>query len=336
VGLAAISGQQQALALVQRALEADRLGQAYLFVGPSGVGKQLTALALARAALCESASGVGGRDACERCESCRRIREGVHPDVRVFAPRDEGKRNLPVDFVRSEILPFAKFAPFEASRAFVIFPEADVSFPVEHPEAANALLKTLEEPRSRVCFVLTSERPDRLLPTIRSRCQRVRFARLPIETVERLLTERGVDEATRRTAAGLSGGRMDRALLLCDGDKAKELLEYALRIDELLGKARTAELLEVAELLAKSDQRALVLETLRAFYRDVAAAGLGLPQEALAFAHEHARISEVARRVSPAAAARRVQALLELDEQLSRNANPELALDGLLLSASAR
>ena len=182
MGLSAIAGQEQALALGRRALESDRLGQAYLFVGPSGVGKQLTALALARAALCETASrgqsGGGTREACERCESCRRIREGVHPDVRVFAPRDEGKRNLPVDFVRTEILPFAKFAPFEASRAFVIFPEADVSFPVEHPEAANALLKTLEEPRSRVCFVLTSERPDRLLATIRSRCQRVRFARL--------------------------------------------------------------------------------------------------------------------------------------------------------------
>jgi DNA polymerase-3 subunit delta' len=340
VGFAAIAAQDQPLALLRRALARDRLGQAYLFVGPAGVGKQLTALALARAALCEAASsaGEGGlvRDACERCESCRRIREGVHPDVRVFAPRDEGKRNLPVDFVRSEVLPFAKFAPFEADRAFVIFPEADVSFPIEHPEAANALLKTLEEPRSRVCFVLTSERPDRLLSTIRSRCQRVRFARLPTETVERLLRERGVDEATARTAAGLSGGRMDRGLLLCDGERARALLETALQIDGLLADGRTAALLEVADGLAKSEQRALVLETLRAFYRDVAAAGLGLPAEALAFAHERARIAEVAARVRPVEAALRVQALLAFDEQLAGNANPELALDGLLLAASAR
>ena len=332
MGLSAVAAQDQALALLRRALTTDRLGQAYLFVGPAGVGKQLTALALARAALCEAR----GADACERCESCRRISEGVHPDVRVFAPRDEGKRNLPVDYVRSEILPFAKFAPFEASRAFVIFPEADVSFPVEHPEAANALLKTLEEPRARVCFVLTSERPDRLLPTIRSRCQRVRFARLPTETVQRLLMQRGMDEATARTAAGLSGGRMDRALLLCDGERARELLESALRIDELLAERRSAGLLEVAEGLAKNEDRALLLETLRAFYRDVAVSGLGLPDEALAFAHERARIAEVAARVTPSVAARRVQALLELDEQLAVNANPELALDGLLLSASTR
>ena len=321
MGLSAVAAQDQALALLRRALTTDRLGQAYLFVGPAGVGKQLTALALARAALCEAR----GADACERCESCRRISEGVHPDVRVFAPRDEGKRNLPVDYVRSEILPFAKFAPFEASRAFVIFPEADVSFPVEHPEAATARLKTLEEPRARVCFVRTSERPDRLLPTSRSRCQRVRFARLPTETVQRLLMQRGMDEATARTAAGLSGGRMDRALLLCDGERARELLESALRIDELLAERRSAGLLEVAEGLAKNEDRALL-----------AVSGLGLPDEALAFAHERARIAEVAARVTPSVAARRVQALLELDEQLAVNANPELALDGLLLSASTR
>jgi DNA polymerase-3 subunit delta' len=331
VGLAAITGQERACAQLERALRGDRLGQAYLFVGPSGVGKQLTALALARTALCEAR----GADACERCETCRRISMGVHPDVRVFGPRDEGKRNLPVDYVRSEILPFAKFAPFEADRAFVIFPEADVSFPVEHPESANALLKTLEEPRPRVCFVLTSERADRLLSTIRSRCQRVRFGRLPTDTVARLLAARGVEEATARTAAGLSGGRMDRALLLCDADRARELLEAALRIDELLWERRTVGLLEVAERLAKSEERALMLETLRAFYRDVAAAGLGLPKEALSFTHEHARIASVAARVTPATAALRVQALLELDERLSRNANAELSLDGLLLSASA-
>ena len=89
-----------------------RLAQGYLFVGPSGVGKQLTALALARAALCRAIA----KAAAGSCETCRRIDAGVHPDVRVFAPRDEGNRNLPVDFVRNEILPFAKFAPFEAPK----------------------------------------------------------------------------------------------------------------------------------------------------------------------------------------------------------------------------
>ena len=337
MGLSAIEGQDGALRVLQLALAGDRLGQAYLFVGPSGVGKQLTALSLARAALCEQPPQSAGRpDACERCESCRRIREGVHPDVRVFAPRDEGKRNLQVEYVRSEILPYTKFAPFEAKRAFVIFPEADVSFPVEHPEAANALLKTLEEPRSHVHFVLTSERPERLLSTIRSRCQRLRFARLPAASIERILAAGGVDEATRKTAAGLAGGRADRALVLADSERAKQLLDTALRIDALIHARGAGELLDVADGLAKATDRALVLETLRTFYRDVALHGLGMPAGALAFAHEQARIAQTAERVSPAAAAERVRALSELDEQLGRNANPELALDGLLFALSAR
>jgi len=338
MGLSAIEGQDAALRVLRRALAAERLGQAYLFVGPSGVGKQLTALSLARTALCErrDPAQAGGGDACEQCESCRRIRQGVHPDVRVFAPRDEGKRNLQVEYVRNEILPYTKFAPFEAKRAFVIFPEADVSFPVEHPEAANALLKTLEEPRSQVHFVLTSERPDRLLSTIRSRCQRLRFARLSPTTIEAILAAQGVDEATRKTAAGLAGGRADRALVLADAQRAQQLLDTALRIDALIEARGGGELLDIADALAKASDRALVLETLRTFYRDVALHGLGMPASALAFAHEHARIAQTAEKLSAAGAAERVHALAELEERLLRNANPELALDGLLFAMSAR
>src|SRR5690554_6974860 len=114
-----------------------------------------------------------------------RIRRGNHPDVRVFRPRDEGARNLPVEVIREQVLPVAQFAPFEASGAFLIFPEADVSFPEAHPEAANAFLKTLEEPPKGVHFILLAERPDRLLQTTRSRCQRVRFAPLAPDLLER-------------------------------------------------------------------------------------------------------------------------------------------------------
>src|SRR5690242_8803676 len=94
----AIEAQPAALRILGRALAAQRIGQAYLFWGPSGVGKQLAALQFAKAALCPVQPGEG----CDACEVCRRIGEGTHPDVRVFAPRDEGNRNLQVEFVRSE------------------------------------------------------------------------------------------------------------------------------------------------------------------------------------------------------------------------------------------
>src|SRR5690349_8927162 len=96
---AAIEAQDSAVQVLRHALAEQRIGQSYLFVGPSGVGKQLAALALARAANCKTLPGEG----CDQCESCRRIDAGVHPDVRVFAPRDEGNRNLPVEHLRSEV-----------------------------------------------------------------------------------------------------------------------------------------------------------------------------------------------------------------------------------------
>src|SRR5688572_14870517 len=111
-----IEAQDAALRIIRPALEGQRLGQAYLFWGPSGVGKQMAALALAKAALCATRPGEG----CDACEICRRVAQSSHPDVRIFAPRDEGNRNLQVDYVRSEILPIAKFAPFEAEHAFLI------------------------------------------------------------------------------------------------------------------------------------------------------------------------------------------------------------------------
>src|SRR4051812_33166373 len=159
-----IASQVPALTTLKRALTTAQVAHAYLFEGPSGVGKMLAARSVAEALLCTEAPGVG----CGVCNTCERVRNDKHPDVRIFAPREEGNRNLQVDTIRNEIVSFAKFAPFEGRAAVLIFPEADVSFPEMHPEAANALLKTLEEPRQALTFILLSERPERLLATIRS------------------------------------------------------------------------------------------------------------------------------------------------------------------------
>ncbi len=165
-----IMAQKGAVRVLTHAVETGRLANAYLFEGPSGVGKSMAAVALARAVLCPTRPEQG----CGECDVCRRIGNGNHPDLRFFRPREDGNRNIQVETLRQDILPVAQFAPFEGEHAFLVFPEADVSFPEVHPESANALLKTLEEPKRGVTFVLTSERPERLLPTIRSRCQSVR------------------------------------------------------------------------------------------------------------------------------------------------------------------
>jgi DNA polymerase-3 subunit delta' len=323
-----VRAQPAAVRTLRAAVQRDRVASAYLFEGPDGVGKQRASLALASALLCPQSPGRG----CGTCETCRRITSGNHPDVRTFLPREDGDRNLKVERIREEILPFSHFAPFEARAAVAIFPEADVSFPAHHAEAANALLKTLEEPRPRVHFVLLAARPDQLLQTIRSRCQRVRFQRLPDRTLQQILEEANVPEAEREAASALADGRADLALRFAVDGAGKRLVELALRVDQAVEEARSGLLLELGDELAKHDDRALVLDTLATFYRDVAAAAAGLDDGALRLRRDAARIRERATQLGAARAAARAEALRHAQRDLDANASAQLVIESLLLT----
>lgn len=314
-----VRAQEPAVRTLRAAAAAGRLASSYLFEGPSGVGKQLLATSLARGLV------AGGSP-----DKQRRIDAGRHPDVRVFEPRQEGHRNIQVEFLRTEILPVCQYAPFEASRAVLIFPEADVSFPENHPEAANAMLKTLEEPRPGVHFVLLAERPDRLLATIRSRCQRIRLSRLPDREVDAILEARGVAAEDRGPAVALADGRADRAIALAEEGLARALLEEAVDIDADIDAHQPGRLVERAEAIARSSRTELTLDTLARYYRDVSCAALGLDDERLMFRHAAARIRERAGRIGAARAAARAALIRETVELFADNANPQLLLDALL------
>jgi DNA polymerase-3 subunit delta' len=316
----AILAQPVAVRVLRRAIETDRVASSYLFEGPSGVGKEKAAMALATI-LTEA----------DRDEAlARRVEHGTHPDVRVFRPRDEGDRNIQVDFLRNEILPFAQFAPFEAPRAVLVFPEADVSFQDQHPESANAILKTLEEPRPRVHFVLLAERPDRLLPTIRSRCQNLRFGRLPAEALRSILAANDVPESERDAAVALADGRADRALALSKDGRGAALLETAIAVDECLAAKKPGSLVDMSEKLVRGESLDLALETLSTFYRDVAASALGLPDDALHFRNGADAIRKRAGSLGASGAAARVERIKGTLEGFDWNANPSIAIDGLL------
>jgi DNA polymerase-3 subunit delta' len=323
--LSELRGQNAAVRTLERALTHGRLPNAYLFPGPSGVGTRTAALALAQARLCPDKPGKG----CGKCAICHRIVTGNHPDARTFPPREEGDRNLKVDMVRSEILPVTQFAPFEGAHAFLLFPEADVSFPESHQEGANAFLKTLEEPRPNITFVLIAEQPERLLSTVRSRCQRLRFAPLPTLVLDHVLEAHGIAEDKRHAAVALAEGRADRALQLAQDGVADELFASALRIDRTLALRDTGRFIELSEELAKRADLELLLETLAAIYRDLAARALGLGPDKLRF---RAKAAELAERELPAhVAAARVGLLAGLPELLARNANPQITLDHLFV-----
>ncbi len=198
-----IRGQTRALNLIRRAVEAERLPHALLFSGPEGVGKRTAALELAKALNC---AGGAAPDACDACPSCRLVGCEAHPDILVVAP-EGGSRSLKIAQVR-EVERHAVLSPYAGRRKVALVDAAEAMT----QEAANAFLKTLEEPPGGAVLILISSAPMSLLPTIRSRCQEVRFGPLPEVVVVALLAEAGIDPAEARRAADLGAGGVGQAM----------------------------------------------------------------------------------------------------------------------------
>lgn len=193
-------GQERAKTILRHSLERGRISHAYLFVGPSGTGKRTLALAFAAALNC-----LADQRPCGSCRNCRRIDEGNHPDVTVLEP--EG-RSFKIDQIR-QVQQLISLKPYEARSKIFILDGAEALT----EQAANSLLKTLEEPPPYSVLILLAD-DSALLPTITSRCTLVHFQPLPQETVEEYLRQRGIVEAAEIAAA--SGGSIGKALHLAE------------------------------------------------------------------------------------------------------------------------
>ena len=162
-----LTGQTAVVAQLMRAIERDRVPHAYLFSGPRGAPLYDAAIALAMALSCQRSRG----NACGECDACAKIVAGIHPDV-VTLLREGAAQIVPIESVRTQVIARMGLPPHEGPvRVFIVEEATSLA-----PPAANALLKTLEEPPARTLFVMCTTAPEQLLPTIRSRCQRIRFA----------------------------------------------------------------------------------------------------------------------------------------------------------------
>jgi DNA polymerase-3 subunit delta' len=322
VSFDSVVGHERVRALLARSIRAGRLPPALLLTGPDGVGKRALALAAARALVCETGRG----DPCETCSACSRAARGLHPDVFLIEPETATIKIEQVRDMAREVLAL----PFEGrARGFVV-DEAHVMT----EQASNALLKSLEEPPATSHVFLVTASPQALLPTIRSRCQTLRFGPLPSALLESYLRERaGLSPEEARLRAALSGGSIASALAF-DSEAYRTSRNDLLALLERAGRDGALERMEAAQRLADVEDPALALTTLRALLRDALLLRSGAAPGSLLNADVEARLLAVARGPLGERAASLAEAAGETRENLRLNANRLLSMDVLMDSLS--
>lgn len=220
-----IFGQPQVREFLRASVAGGRVTHAYLFTGPTGSNKTMAAYALAQALLCEN-------EGCQDCDCCKRVMRRKHPDVRYYAP--EGAGGYLVEQVR-EIVTDTSLAPIQASKKIYIIDRVDLL----GTQAANALLKTLEEPPSDVVLILLGRTRESVLPTILSRCQVVPFRHIPASEAAGILVQNsGASVLHANIAIQACGGSITKAMEFL---KSNERMTFRTQILEILSSLRLAD-----------------------------------------------------------------------------------------------
>jgi DNA polymerase-3 subunit delta' len=323
-------GHQWAVEMLQQHLSRDSVRHAYLFSGPSGLGRRTLALRLAQTLNCPKP--VAPSQACGECKTCQQIERMQYADLTVIQAEKEGGV-LKVEQIRTvrQSLVLKPYLGKYRVALFLRFQEANAS-------AQNALLKTLEEAPRHAILILTADTSEQLLPTIVSRCEVLRLRPLPIGMVEAALQERGADENTARLLAHISGGRPGYAIRLMNDEEMLKFRSQRLEdLKNLLKSSRRERFAYVDKLTDRKkkggDSEERLRETLLiwlSLWRDVmlGASGTNAP---IANVDRQAEIQTLARKLSLVEARRLVAAAEAAIDQLDHNVNVRLLMEVLLL-----
>ena len=323
-------GQGRAVSLLQQSLKAGRLAHAYLLAGPTHVGKMTLAIKLAQALNCEAEE-----KPCLECTACKKIQAGKHADVITVGlaqnESDAEAKVIGIDQIK-EIQHAASLPPFEGRHKVFIIDGAELM----STEAANCLLKTLEEPEARVTFVLLTTNDRLLLPTVVSRCQRLELTPLPIkEEVEALVASVKIEPERARLLAGLSHGCPGWALAAAQDqstlqNRSEEIIKIAGAINgDLEGR------FEYVDKLAAgfNKDRGAVYETLDMwldYWRDVLLIKLG-SEETVTNIDRRQELIETAGGYRITQIKEFIESIRRTAEMLKQNVNARLALEVMML-----
>lgn len=359
--------QKRVVDVLRRAVAADRVAHSYLFFGPQGVGKIAVAMEFAKTLLCERRQD----EACGKCLSCTKVARLIHPDVHVLFPQPkdasidelvERRRLLAsdpyatVDFVRRPSLD----APGRSSNKQVQYHVGRIHEDLHRPmsfrpvegrfkvailadvhlmrtEAANAFLKLLEEPPPRTVFILTTDRPDRLLPTIISRCQQLRFDSLADDDIALALSSRaGFDRERATTLARMAGGSYSRALDLAMGDDLHDQRELVVRYLRFSYGGYIEELAETIDEIAALGREGVknIMPLVHAWIRDLILYETMGPDAPLVNVDQIATIAKFCANLPDARLDDMVSLVEEARELAQRNVNLGLLLTALSMRLS--
>ena len=314
-----ITGHEKQIAILKSAMANSRIAHAYLFYGMEGIGKRTVASVFARALNCESET-----PPCDVCASCRKAERKNHPDIITITAEGQFIKIGAVKELQEQM----KFRPREGRRRVVILTEADRM----NAPAANALLKTLEEPSAGNILLLTTSRPHALPLTILSRCQHLRFTPLPREEVARFLREKdALDPDAAAVLAASSGGSIGKAREMNREDYLtlrNGILEYLSTDDP------TDPLKRLAFAGRFGTEREEILESLqilRTCYRDAMIFRETADSERLIFRDRTPLIQAVAGRLSGRNLIHNLAAVEAAMGAIDQNANKTLTLETMVI-----
>jgi DNA polymerase-3 subunit delta' len=327
-----IIGQDKAVQFLKQVMAGEKLPHAYLFVGIQGIGKTTTALALTRAINCREPVTEEG---CGRCPSCRQVMSGNFPDLEQIGP--EGNR-IKIDQIRQLSRAFG-FKPVSGKYRVSIIQSADRMT----EEAANAFLKTLEEPPEGNILILNVKEPLGLLETIVSRCQKVPFRPIPVDLIADWLKEKKqLDDEEALLLAKISEGSLGRAFNMSEGDFLERRQDYLFKLIKLPELSSDQALTMILEVTEKNKKKALdpsgddgilgMLSVWKAWYRDLLLMNISGPEKLLLNIDFSHKLKTIAKNCNIENIMKSFQVLDVAQRDLLRMRNLDLVMENAVLT----
>ena len=321
-----VIGQEGPKKKIRSALAQQAIGHAYLFSGDEGIGKRLMALRFAQALSCETPPSSSQPDSCGQCRACEQIDSGVYPDLLFIEPEQEkANPQIKIDQVR-EIERHVIYRPLLSERKICVIDDADRLT----ANAANAFLKTLEDPPEHSLFILVTSRPLRLLATVRSRCLTLRFSPATPDQFEGALALKqatAIEDA--RFLAQVCGNRIGVALRT-DPSQLRSLHDRFFELCRPETLAHPTAVLQQAEELSKTQPFHDVIDWLSHGLRDVLLMTLGTERDLLLHQSQIPSLQQISESLTPTDVVELMDVLHVLEQAPTQNLNLQLCLENFL------